>query len=61
MAPIVGGKTHALAAFHHAVSKGDIEKVKVFVQVLPRPSTCSLTCEHFECSGAPQGFFVLLV
>jgi hypothetical protein len=43
------GGTHALAAFHHAVAKGDIEKVKDFVQVVPSASSlwplfCVLAC-----------------
>ena len=31
--PAPNPRTHALAAFHHAVAKGDLEKVKEFVQV----------------------------
>ena len=27
------GSSHALAAFHHAVAKGDLDLVKEFVQV----------------------------
>ena len=41
MAPGGGkeGTTNAVAAFHHVVAKGDLERVKDFVLVRPNPFT----------------------